>query len=114
MSYTVGLGDTIMDVACNSTGMASNVDPILTANGFTDWSPELYAGQVIEIPATLSTDINVLAQLNSYPICQNASDTGNELADELFDLLNGLWILSTGYWDVIAVWTPTGVWNPGN
>lgn len=111
-SYPVQPGQTIRDVVLNATGNIANLDDILTANNFDDWNPTLTAGQVITIPATVMIDANQLNLLTAYPVCNNAPVDYLTLIDDLFNVLSGNWILSTGFWNPDAVWTPTGLWNP--
>ena len=66
--YTVKQGETITDVVFNATGNLLNWSLILDANGFTDWTPELYAGQQIIIPSTVDLQLNVMYELAKFPI----------------------------------------------
>jgi len=109
--YTVRPGDTITDVVLNATGTLVNWDAILEANGFTDWTPQLSAGQLIIIPDTVQLDQNALRQLKVYPL-SNFSVSGIAAQIKgIFDLLGNNWILETGLWNGNAVWTANGVWK---
>ena len=66
--YTVKQGETITDVVFNATGNLLNWSLILDANGFTDWTPELYAGQQIIIPSTVDLQLNIMYELSKFPI----------------------------------------------
>lgn len=74
MNYTVRYGETISDVILNSTGNIANWDAILTANDFSDWTPQLSAGDVLLIPDGLPVDNDTLAQLAIYPANNRSLD----------------------------------------
>ena len=98
MIYTVRSGETLSDVILNSTGSILNWEDILNANGFTDWSPELYVGQQIIIPDDIVGQSNVKNVLDTYPANNNyaAADfmiqvlalinKSNPVTDQLQDL----------------------------
>lgn len=65
--YTVRTGETIGDVCLNATGTIDNWEEILNANGFTEWTPDLYPGQQILIPDSVELQNNVLVVLTKYP-----------------------------------------------
>lgn len=71
-NYVVKEGETITDVCFNATGTINNWSAILEANGFTDWTPVLIAGQSIIIPDTVEVQNNVLRALQIYPTCNNS------------------------------------------
>ena len=81
MIYTVRSGETLSDVILNSTGSILNWEDILNANGFTDWSPELYVGQQIIIPDDIIGQSNVKNVLDTYPANNNsiASDFDDQV-----------------------------------
>lgn len=110
-TYTVKPGETITDVVANSTGNIGNWDAILTANNFADWTPQLVAGQVIQIPDALVTvDQNVQRQLATYPICNSSvTDVFAQIAN-IVSLLTDNWILMTGFWNDNALWFDTKNW----
>lgn len=122
--YKVTAGESIWDVTLNSCGAlaignigdddyVNNLDAILTANGLTDWTPVLAAGQGIIIPDMVSVDINALKQLQVFPVCNNTVSDLLEKITTIFDILANNWILQTGFWDGNAIWTADGLWNPG-
>jgi phage tail protein X len=114
-TYTVKPGETITDVVINSTGNIDNWDAILTANNFADWTPQLAAGQIIQIPdALVSVDQNVLRGVQQYPICNASVPDVYDQIDDIVNTLEDNWILSTGYWNVNALWLLNGTWNLGN
>jgi hypothetical protein len=71
MTYTVKQGESIADVAMNSTGSILNWDLICIENELTSWTQALTAGQVLVIPSTVVTQQNVLSDLSVFPICNN-------------------------------------------
>jgi phage tail protein X len=108
--YTVQQGESLWDVCFNSTGTLANLDIILTANSFTDWTPDLQAGQQILIPDSVTIDANALRQLQQYPVCNNSVSNIDELLSAVFDILNDNWILATGNWNDDAVWIDEKTW----
>src|ERR1017187_5263167 len=64
--YTVKNNESIVDVCLNSTGDLSSWETILNLNGFTDWNPDLYNGQVLQVPIVINP-INY-QQLQLYPV----------------------------------------------
>lgn len=113
-TYTVKPGETITDVVINSTGNIDNWDAILTANEFEDWTPELAAGQVIQIPDDLVVvDQNTLRAVQSYPICNASVSDVYDQIDEVLEVLSDNWILSTGIWNGKALWLKDGIWKAG-
>ncbi len=53
ITYIVKSGDTIYDVAYNTTGSLSAVDAIMDANGIVDYSATLLAGTVLTFEAEI-------------------------------------------------------------
>ena len=107
--YIVQEGMSIFDVTLNATGTLVNLDAILTANNFTDWTPTLISGQSISIPDGVTTDLNVTRQLSTYPSVNNL--TGQIINDinNVFDTIP-LWILLTGFWNDYGLWVDTAFW----
>lgn len=108
--YTVKPGESIGDVVMNSTGSLLNWDAVLTANGFTDWTPTLFAGQVLTIPDNVQVDANTRRQLQSYPACNNISTDIFGKIEIVFSLIRDYWILSTSFWNDNAVWKDYKSW----
>lgn len=110
-TYTVQQGETITDVVINSTGNIANWDAILTANSFDDWTPQLVAGQVVQIPdALVAVDQNNLRILQQYPICNASVDDVFDQIDAIVATITDNWILATGFWNDKAVWIDTKNW----
>jgi phage tail protein X len=114
--YIVKQGESIWDVTQNSTGTlgsttVNNLDLILEANGFTDWTPVLTAGQAITIPDGVIFDLNAQRQLAIYPSVNNLSNFILNLIETLFAALEGLWILTTTFWNDNAPWKDNKVWT---
>lgn len=109
-TYIVKPGESISDVVLNSTGTILNLDLFLTTNGFTDWTPELTPGQIIQVPASAVIDSNTLRQLQSYPSCNNFIDRFLFLIESIFGQLLDRWILKTGYWNDLGYWIDTDYW----
>jgi phage tail protein X len=109
-NYIVKAGETIGDVVMNATGSFSNWDVILTANGFAEWAPALYAGQPVFIPDTVAVDQNTKRQLASYPAANISVNDVYDKIDAIIQLLADNWILETGYWNDDALWIDTKTW----
>jgi hypothetical protein len=107
--YIVQEGMSIFDVTLNATGSLINLDAILTANNFMDWTPTLVSGQSITIPDGVTSDLNVVRQLATYPSVNNI--TGKIINDinNIFDIIP-LWILLTGYWNDNGLWVDAAFW----
>jgi hypothetical protein len=109
--YAVKSGETISDVVINATGTLVNLDQVLEDNAFDTWTPDLTPGQLIFISDACQIDSNALRQLQTYPICNMSITDIYDQIEGIFEQLNGTWILSTGFWNVHAVWTATGLWK---
>lgn len=110
VSYTIKAGETIGDVIMNATGSINNWNVILTANGFTSWTPELQAGQLVAIPDIVVVDQNTKRQLSSYPAANiSVNDVYNQI-DNIVNELKDNWILETGFWNDNAIWIDTKTW----
>lgn len=110
-NYIVKVGETIGDIVMNATGSFSNWDIILTANGFTDWTPLLYAGQSVFIPDNVAVDQNTKRQLASYPASNISVNDVYDKIDAIIAQLNDNWILETGSWNDNAIWIDTKQWQ---
>lgn len=109
-TYTVRFSETISDVVLNSTGNLANWDFILTANGFTTWTPDLTAGQVLQIPDTAVIDQNSLRALTTYPANNHSVPDIYDQIGGLTDIINSDWILRTGFWNDSEHWHDTKFW----
>lgn len=106
------------DVVINSTGsLANNTDTlknwdlICQANGFTDWTPLLTAGQVLIVPDTVAIDSNTLTQVTSYPVNNGTIPNYLAVLQTIWDLLTDRWILKAGFWDDSGIWIDTDNWK---
>ena len=110
MSYQVQQGESINDVVINATGTLANLNQVLSDNSFSDWNPDLQAGQEIIISDLVTMDSNALLQLNQYPVCNNVSEGIYAQIESIFEELSNLWILSTGFWNDDAPWNDSKTW----
>lgn len=110
MKYIVNQGESISDVVLNSTGSITNLDAILTANGFYDWSPILIAGQSIIIPDNVTYDHNTLNQLSTYKAVNNMTDNIINKINTIINTIINNWILLTGYWNDNGFWLDSAYW----
>lgn len=114
--YIVRWGESIGDVALNSTGSTSvaNLNLILDANNFDNWSPTLTSGQAIIIPDGVTIDQNALRQLTTYPADNHSvPDVYNQIGG-LSDIIADDWILRTGFWNDAEHWHDTKFWIDGD
>lgn len=103
---------TIGDVVLNSTGDITNWSDILNQNGFNTWTPLLYAGQKVAIPASVNMNLNNYRGLNTYPANNNSVPDIYEQINIIFDTMNlDVWILAEGIWNGKGIWTADGLWN---
>lgn len=109
-TYTVKAGESIWDVTMNATGTLANLDIILAANAFADWTPVLQPGQIIIIPDTVTIDANALRQLELYPVCNNSTNDIFAKILGIFGVIANNWILATGFWNDKAVWIDSKTW----
>lgn len=109
--YIVKQGESITDVVLNSTGSKLNLDAVLTANGFTDWTPILITGQSVKIPSGLAVDANTKRQLEKYPAVNSVTTDVYAKIDGVFGLMADNWILTTGYWNDDYVWKDNRLWR---
>lgn len=84
---TVFQGNYISDIILNSTGLISNWNAVLEQNGFDSWTPDLYNGQIIEIPDGLTNDPATIADLKQYPANNYSVPDIYEQVDAVFALL---------------------------
>jgi len=109
--YKVRYGETIGDVVLNATGNMANWSDILDANGYNDWTPQLAAGQIMIIPASVVTDPNTMRALQKYP-------ANNESVPDVYDKINSIfgimnpndWILKTSFWNDGDYWRDKSSW----
>lgn len=67
--YTVREGESLIDVCYNGCGSLGAIYQIMTLNGFDTFTPQLTAGQELEIPETLNNDGVIVA--NKRPFNSN-------------------------------------------
>lgn len=110
-SYLVKAGESISDVVINATGSLVNLDKVLNANNFTTWTPVLTAGQPVLIPDTVEIDQNALRDALAYPKCNTSvNDVFDQIA-QIWQIMSDNWILTTGFWNDIAVWKDNKFWK---
>jgi hypothetical protein len=140
--YKVKNGESIGDVSLNACGSLAAWEDILNLNSFTDWTPILFPGQEIEVPAILDApnqsllskyasnndsgvDIDSListfiAILNSVVVSAYTPSTTTETFINYYTIKNGESILdaclnSTGTinnWEAVLTANVFVDWNP--
>lgn len=98
---------TISDFIMNSTGDIENWDLILTENGFSDWTPDLYGGQMLAIPTTVNMNLNNFRGLNSYP-------ANNYVTPDIYNQINVIFDLMNNPISDFILYNPDGQWNDEN
>jgi hypothetical protein len=89
MAYQVNFGDTIGDVVLNTTGVIGNWELFLQENEFGSWTPDLKAGDFVQIPLGVTNDLETIRALGQYRICNSSSQYIYGLIEEIFaKLLN--------------------------
>jgi hypothetical protein len=80
--YVVKEGETIRDVVLNQTGDLLNWDKVLDINNFTNWCPEIKAGDLILIEGTVNQNNNIKL-FDAYPLSNapNISDLDSQIND---------------------------------
>ena len=80
--YKIKVGETIRDVCLNACGSINAWNDILELNGYTDWVPELKAGQELEVPAIIDANIQRIQQTH---LANNATDS-NVLSSSIVNI----------------------------
>ena len=110
--YHVKHGETIADVILNSTGSIFNWGTYLAVNNFDDWTPGLFSGQQLIIPANAMMNLNNYRALTKYPANNFTVTDLDQQIFAIFELLNNPvqdWILGI----VPGFWSDTGNWRDG-
>lgn len=90
MSFVIALnGNSISDCVENGTGDITNWNAILNENDFSEWCPNLYNGQIIQIPASANLNLGNIATLQTYPANNNSVPDIFEQIDSIFGILTG-------------------------
>ena len=108
--YYVKAGESIYDAVINATGTLANLNLVLDANGFEDWTPILVSGQALIIPDTVTNDPNAFRQFEQYPVSNTSVNNIDDQIISIFELINDYWILTTGYWNDLAIWKDEKTW----
>lgn len=87
-NYIVKQGETITDVVINATGqLQDNWEKVLNANNYTEWVPDIVAGQSIIIPDDVVFQENNLRNLKNYPICNSQP---SDISEQFSNIVNSL------------------------
>lgn len=79
---TVEAGQSIVDICLNNVGTITAWDSILSANGFTSWTPDIQPGDQIIIPAGLTNNLNAVNQFAAYPLSNfSVANIGKQIND---------------------------------
>lgn len=98
--YQIRAGETFGDFILNSCGLitSTNWSDALNANFESDWTPQLYNGQLLQIPVSTDTNVGNIADLIQYP-------ANNYSVPDIYDQINAIFLLLES---AIPVDTPIG------
>lgn len=88
-TYTVSAGQQISDCVSNSTGDISNWSSFLTQNSFDNWTPILFASQILTIPSDANINAQNVADLAQYPANNTSIPDIYEQIAEIFAQMEG-------------------------
>jgi len=60
-------GQNITDCILNATGDIASWSDFLDANGFNEWNPSLYSGQILQVPIDINANTDIITALALYP-----------------------------------------------
>lgn len=83
----VSQGNTIGDLILNSCGDISAWSDFLNENNFNDWTPQLYNGQILDIPINTDTNLGNILDLQKYPANNFSITNVYEQIDAIFLVL---------------------------
>lgn len=86
--YTVRQGEGISDVVLNSTGSISLWSDFLDSNFLPTWTPDLYAGEILQVPDSTTANLNNIRALNTYPANNFSVPDIKQQINAIFDLMN--------------------------
>lgn len=66
-TITLAQGQNITDVILNSLGDIGAWSDFLNANGFNEWNPSLYSGQILQVPIDVNANTDIIKALALYP-----------------------------------------------
>lgn len=82
-------GNCFADMVLNGTGNIENWSAMLEANNLSSWTPDLYSGQVLQIPANANINIDNVTALKTYPTNNGTVPDIFEQIDSIFGILAG-------------------------
>lgn len=89
-TYTVLQNQSISDCILNSCGDITAWSDFLNSNFLADWVPNLFSGQILQVPDNTNTNVGNISALTDYPANNfSFSDIYNQI-DDLFASLVGL------------------------
>jgi len=86
MIYVTKYGESIRDVSINACGSIQAWEPILNLNLYTEWTPTLTAGMILEVPDVIDSDVQKTQQLypsNNNPNIPNLDTLLTAITDNL-------------------------------
>jgi hypothetical protein len=111
MEYQVKQGDSIVDIALNSSGGAANWADLLEKNNHTTWTP------ILNIETPVNIDVKALQpifkrELTTYPASNSSvNDILMKISQEISKFGGDNWILATGSWNDSGIWIDTAIWT---
>lgn len=89
-NYTVRQGESFWDFVLNSCGDITALSDCLNQNFENSWTPIVYSGQILQIPANTTTNLNNIRALNTYPANNFTVPNIVSQINAIFDLMNGI------------------------
>lgn len=88
VTYQIRAGETFGDFILNSCGLitSTNWSDALNANFESDWTPQLYNGQLLQIPVSTDTNVGNIADLIQYP-------ANNYSVPDIYNQINAIFLL---------------------
>lgn len=84
-TYSVKQGESFSDFVLNSCGNITAWEDCLNVNFLSTWTPILYNGQVLQIPASTNTNLGNIVELAQYP-------ANNFSVPDIFDQITALFL----------------------
>lgn len=89
-TYRVRQGEGFSDFVLNSCGDITAWSDCLNANFLASWTPQLFDGQILQIPDNTNTNVDNIAELAIYPANNFSVANISEQINAIFELMQGL------------------------
>ena len=89
-TYTVRQGESFWDFTLNACGDITALSDCLNQNFQNSWTPNVFSGQILQIPASTTTNLNNIRALNQYPANNFTVPDINTQINNIFAIMNGI------------------------